>query len=282
MRKGTKFVTAATALFVLANPDAAHSVIDAASGAFTTLRTQAEQVVASAGQGTPTATPASDGATPGVTSTEQAVAPAGRPSSYRFTEKDGAGRPARWNPCEPVDIIVNPRNAPSGALTDLKKAVNIVSQSSGVRFRIIGTTTAKPTTTWGTRQWAGRPGKWAPVLIAFGRPGTGVLDKQGGASGVTQSVYLPTGNREAIVSGTIVFNSDHTRRYRPGFGSSTSRGDLFLHELGHLAGLDHVNDPTQLMYPQLGHAKTLGRGDLAGLRKLGAGGCFPTPRPAWS
>lgn len=49
------------------------------------------------------------------------------------------------------------------------------------------------------------------------------------------------------------------------------------HELGHLVGLDHVADPTQLMYSEGGpsQASDWGNGDLAGLNQLGSGGCFP-------
>ena len=46
------------------------------------------------------------------------------------------------------------------------------------------------------------------------------------------------------------------------------------HELGHLVGLAHVDDPRQLMYP---HARSLvstfGNGDLTGLAALGNGTC---------
>ena len=48
------------------------------------------------------------------------------------------------------------------------------------------------------------------------------------------------------------------------------------HEFGHLVGLDHVDDPTQLMYPSTSPAvSTFGGGDLAGLAALGSGACAP-------
>jgi len=48
-----------------------------------------------------------------------------------------------------------------------------------------------------------------------------------------------------------------------------------LHELGHLVGLAHVSDPTQLMYPQSSGVLDLAAGDLTGLAQLGAGECVP-------
>jgi Matrixin len=52
---------------------------------------------------------------------------------------------------------------------------------------------------------------------------------------------------------------------------------IVLHELGHLVGLGHVEDPTQVMYPSSSYEVTsLAPGDINGLAKLGRGDCFPT------
>jgi hypothetical protein len=50
---------------------------------------------------------------------------------------------------------------------------------------------------------------------------------------------------------------------------------MFAHEFAHLAGLDHVPDPSQLMYAYSGFARQFGAGDLAGLRALATPGCGP-------
>ena len=49
---------------------------------------------------------------------------------------------------------------------------------------------------------------------------------------------------------------------------------LVLHELGHLVGLDHVEDQRELMYPTMTGLRSFGPGDRSGLAALGAGRCI--------
>jgi predicted Zn-dependent protease len=50
---------------------------------------------------------------------------------------------------------------------------------------------------------------------------------------------------------------------------------VVLHEFGHLVGLDHVTDPSQLMYKQpTAHANGFEDGDRRGLALLSGGPCF--------
>ena len=61
---------------------------------------------------------------------------------------------------------------------------------------------------------------------------------------------------------------------RPGGKEAVS--GIVLHELGHLVGLDHVDDDGQLMYPEARRGVSdFAAGDLTGLAQLGAGMCAP-------
>ncbi|HEY5185464.1 MAG TPA: matrixin family metalloprotease [Actinomycetes bacterium] len=60
--------------------------------------------------------------------------------------------------------------------------------------------------------------------------------------------------------------------------SRPDRFELYLHELGHAAGLAHVSDPAEVMYPRLQSPPLsgYGPGDLGGLAILGKrSGCSP-------
>lgn len=290
MKTSTRLVVAAAAAAVVLVPGARQSVLD-------TFRPVVDEVTSEVHfvRGSDSASPSvadsapSSTAVPATASTAKKTSAKKGPSvgalgyhdgasHYSFTARGADGRPARWNSCQPVRLVINPAGAPKGAVADMKMAVAKVRQATGLNLTVVGTTSAKSVPEWGYQRrgaWAG----WAPVLISWGHPGGALND---GASATTEPVWKTNSNGQAVfVSGQLRVNVEHDDYYTPGFGSSTSRVALYMHELGHVVGLEHVQDNHQLMYPSMGSTKDFGAGDMAGLAKAGKAGCVQVPSPSW-
>lgn len=200
---------------------------------------------------------------------------------YDVWARNSDGTPVRWNPCEPVEWVFNPAGAPPGVQIDLDRAVGEISAATGLRFRYRGTTDEVPQRQRSPFQ-PERYGDedWAPILVAWTRPGDTDVPLSTTDRGVSVPVAVGDSDADVFVSGQIVFNPD--RPLVAGFGDRRSSwGSTILHEWGHAVGLDHVDDPTQLMYTFPGEGPAvLGAGDRRGLAELGSGGgCLDVPDP---
>jgi hypothetical protein len=208
-------------------------------------------------------------------------------ATYRLYNYDppGATPPvySRWNPCAPVSWKANVTQAGSSpvarraALQDVAGALARISQATGVRFRYAGQTNAVPT--------RGALPSVAPLVIAWARPGSGAGRTallRGGAAGwggISGLIYTSGGRfHYRITSAYAVLNAAQNNRFRPGFGSGSTRGALLMHELGHAMGLGHSDYTSQIMYPTILPRRTTGYGfwDRRALTRVGrAGGCVP-------
>jgi hypothetical protein len=199
---------------------------------------------------------------------------------YRVWARNDDGSPVRWDPCQPIRWVLNPGGAPPGTEVDMVRGVAEVTTATGVRFQYLGTTGERPSRERAPYQ----PGRydgdgWAPVLIAWAAPGETDVPLSETDRGVSIPVAVGDRDGDAFVTGQIVFNPD--RPLMSGFKDRrTSWGATILHELGHTVGLDHVDDPSQLMYtyPGTGPAR-FADGDRRGLAELGQGGCLDVPEP---
>lgn len=205
------------------------------------------------------------------TEAAEAVADPGDPADHAFTATNRDGSPARWNPCAPVHYIANFSKAPAGAREDLARAFADLSAATGLSFVYDGETELFPTARWASRPWPGRARP--PAIVAWAEP-SDVDVLRPAASGVTEAYRLPSPRGKVIVSGVVILNANHNPAFESGFGPVRPRGALLRHELGHLVGLAHVAERTQLMYPTSRRPHDFAAGDRAGLARLGQGGCL--------
>ncbi len=206
-----------------------------------------------------------------------AVPPPAGTGDYQFIahQTNDATKPVGFDPCRPVHYVVNLTGAPADALPLVQNAVATVAANTGLKFVYDGQTTELPDhqraayqpETYGTK-------RWAPVLIAWSDETAtpdlaGYILGVGGAESVT-----PPGGPSVYVTGQVVLDREElSTTAMPDRGLARA---VVLHELGHVVGLAHVADPTQLMYSesQFG-VREYGAGDLRGLARVGSGACVP-------
>jgi hypothetical protein len=205
----------------------------------------------------------------------------GDPDDYAFLQVDrSSGDPIRYDPCSPIRYVVNRSAAPEGAVADLERSIALFEEAMDADFAFEGFTDEAATPDRRIYQPDRYPrDEWAPILFSWVPPER-LLQPNEQAVGAAGSAYVRNDRGNLVyVTGTVTFNSE--ARLLPGFELGDSWGDVTLHELGHIVGLAHVNDSTQVMYPDVtGGEARLGAGDLAGLERLGrAGGCVEVPPP---
>jgi hypothetical protein len=106
-------------------------------------------------------------------STEAPPPPASTIDDPGFTvwAVDTDGATVRWDPCTPIEVVLETTGAPPDAAADLARAIATIRDASGLDIVFAGTTDERPSATRPPFQPDRYGRRWAPVLVAWVAPG---------------------------------------------------------------------------------------------------------------
>jgi hypothetical protein len=211
---------------------------------------------------------------------EEEPAPLGAPGppevgsdSYAFLAVNGDGSPVGYSPCRPLHYVVNAALVPAGAQQLIPDAIDTISRATGIRFIYDGASEEQPSAQRAPYQPGTYGDRWAPLLISWTTPDA-APQLQGKVIGTGGSTHFSFDNGpRTFVTGSLELDAAQIREELRRPDGRLYATAVILHELSHVMGLEHVDDPRQLMYPEIGTPEGLAAGDLNGLYELSKAQC---------
>jgi hypothetical protein len=206
------------------------------------------------------------------------VMPPAGTGGYAIVERTAQGAPMTYDPCRPIHYVIRDLDTPRNGDRVVRQAIAAVSAATGLVFVDDGASQEVPSSNRPAFQPDRYGQRWAPVLIAWTNPQE-TPDLRGDTTGTggSQSVTVSVGSDSATayVTGSVDLDAPQLKQIEADEGTAGVRA-VVEHELGHVVGLDHVQDKSELMYPESQTTVHDYRaGDRRGLALLGAGPCTP-------
>lgn len=201
---------------------------------------------------------------------------------YALMKDEETGEPYLFDPCRPIYWVVNPNNEPARARTLLKAAFAQISRHSGLKFVYSGETDEEwnPDRDLANTTYPNINSEWNPVVVWYLKESDfqeassqyGYIDAAGFAG--PEAIESRGVNRKLVsVSGTVTLDATWTAKaLRQGLEQDVWW--VLAHEIGHVIGLDHVEDDTHLMSEDGASYEEFAPGDLQGLSVVGGQDCL--------
>ncbi len=193
----------------------------------------------------------------------------GRGFTYLRTQAYDPRTPVGYDPCQRIDVVINPTDGPPQAQIIVQEAVDTIAGISGLQLRVVGTTDESAVS-----RWESTPAIWdrPPVLIDWTTRAkySGLTDKIVGRGGSISAMTI-TG-KAVYVTGAVALDGPYLTRILLWPNGRHIVRMVVMHELGHVLGLGHIYRAGEIMSYE-GTPLAPGPGDRAGLAALGTLSC---------